>query len=173
MMAMETPAATRKGFWAYTDPEEALASYHFKLKPGKDEPEHELDAGIFLHGVCGIFALALADVFLYDIELAYEKPEPGEAMKEDLASCANRLVHIYCKKQVGEKTYYVDVRGIVENWETFYGTSFSDWDLGGRMGVPNADCTNLVAATMSAKEFDAYYHAAIEIILRSRDAYAV
>ena len=172
-MPTGTATMANTGFWKYADPKEALASYRFKLKPGKDAPEYEMDAGVFLHGVCGIFALALSDVFRYDIELAYEQPDPDEEKTEDPLSCFNRLVHIYCTKQVEGKTYYIDVRGVTESWETFYGTAFSDWDLGGRIKFSNADCSDFIAGTMSMKEFDAYYHAAIGIILRSRAAYAV
>lgn len=172
-MAMDTSSMIGTGFWQYADQEEALASYHFQLHLGKHDQDCEMDALVFLHGVCGIFALALSDVFRYEIELSYEQPEDEDVGNNTPEWCLNNLVHIYCKKQVGDKTYYIDVRGVTDNWEAFYDTAFSDWELGGRMGISNPDCTDFVTEYMSKAEFDGLYKAAMNIILGHYKDYKV
>lgn len=172
-MAMDTSAMIGTGFWQYADQEEALASYHFQLHLGKYAEEYEMDALVFLHGDCGIFALALSDVFRYEIEFSYELPEEEDVVNDNPEWCLNNLVHIYCKKQVGDKTYYIDVRGATDNWEAFYETAFSDWELGGRMSISNPDCTDFVAGCMSKAELDSLYKAAMNIILGHYEAYKV
>ena len=71
----------------------------------------EVDAGIFLHGICGVFALALHDRFGYPIEHVVVLEEPDD---ED-AEPYNDLIHIYC---VSDNKFY-DVRGCADNEDLF------------------------------------------------------
>lgn len=72
-----------------------------------------VDAGLFLHGVCGIFALALNDTFGYPIEvLQWVDDEPSESIWDGLE-------HIYCPVTVLGQKGWADVRGITTDWNAF------------------------------------------------------
>ena len=59
----------------------------------------------FLHGECDIFARYLSDKYGYMMSALYEEP--------------NQLIHAYCTNEVNGVVYYIDVRGITDNWEEF------------------------------------------------------
>lgn len=67
-----------------------------------------------LHGYCDIFAAVLHEIFGYKIEYLYG-PDGG-------------LVHSYAIATDKDKqtTYYIDVRGICDDWDTFI-EEFDDW----------------------------------------------
>ena len=69
-----------------------------------------VDATIFLHGICGVFALALHHLLGYPIEVLLDDSE-GEMWA--------RLVHLYCPVEVREQQGYADVRGITTSWDGF------------------------------------------------------
>ena len=95
----------KQGFW--TDLE----------KMQKDTPEadwgfleNELFAyGVnlydFLHGRCAYFAQYLHDTYGYKIVGLYEEPD--------------QLIHAYCVEVIDGISYYIDVRGITDNWAEF------------------------------------------------------
>lgn len=94
-------------FWKETDPSDALSRIKCKTVG---------DAQAFLHGVCGIFALALHEEFGYPVTV-YAEPADGE---DD--PIVNRIVHIYCRD--GEN--FIDVRGITADEDAFL-NEFSDF----------------------------------------------
>ena len=59
----------------------------------------------FLHGECDIFARYLSDKYGYKMSALYE--EPGQ------------LIHAYCVNEINGVTYYIDVRGIIDDWNEF------------------------------------------------------
>lgn len=61
------------GFWSHPDPYSALCAVRLPLGLLKADTV----AGVFLHGVCGIFALTLAEWYGYPIYIAYEPEEAG------------------------------------------------------------------------------------------------
>lgn len=61
----------------------------------------------FLHGYCDIFATALHDKFGYKIEYLYG-PDGSLAHAYAIATDKN-----------DKKTYYIDVRGLCDEWDTF------------------------------------------------------
>ena len=78
-----------------------------------DEDIITVDAGEFLHGVCGIFALALNEMFGYPIEaLQWICDEPAESIWDGLE-------HIYCPVTVLGQKGWADVRGITTDWDGF------------------------------------------------------
>lgn len=72
-------------------------------------------ADVFLHGVCGIFALMLHDMFGYLIEAV------AEGNFDNSFPWQVRLIHIYCKRG----NAYIDVRGAIDDWSDFL-SEFSD-----------------------------------------------
>lgn len=65
----------------------------------------------FLHGNCDIFACYLHDKYGYEMK-AVCNPE--------------QLIHVYCIANINNKTVYIDIRGITDDWNEFI-TEFDDW----------------------------------------------
>lgn len=72
-------------------------------------------ADVFLHGVCGVFALALHDMFGYPIEAV------AEGNFDNSLPWQARLIHIYGKQE----NVCIDVRGATDDWDDFL-SEFSD-----------------------------------------------
>ena len=126
-----------------------------------------LDASIFLHGVCGIFALALHETFGYEIwAVAFEPEDWGD--KED--TWENRLVHVYCQK--GD--CYVDVRGITDNEDAFF-DEFADELYGDDeyIEVPATDLRDWIFESMSSEEYTFFHNAAMDLIQKHYAEYQV
>lgn len=75
--------------------------------------EMKLNAYDFLHGSCLNFAMVLHELYGYDIECIFSEEDSS-------------LVHAYCKKQIDEVIYFIDVRGITSDYVEFI-DEFSDW----------------------------------------------
>ena len=126
-----------------------------------------MDASIFLHGVCGIFALALHETFGYGLwVVAFEPENWGD--EDD--TWANRLVHIYCQKD----DCYIDVRGITHDREAFF-DEFADFLYGDDeyIDVPAADLRDWISGLMSSKEYAFFHDAAIKLIQEHYSEYQV
>lgn len=95
------------GFYLEDDPEEALES--MPLNDGM--PNTGMD--LYLHGHCTCFAIALHELFGYDLFFFIDS--------EDEKSIDN-IIHAYCKKN-GE---YIDVRGITKD-KTACFSAFEDF----------------------------------------------
>ena len=96
--------ATKKSrgtlFWNCKDPDSALCALHI----GRDATGE-----MFLHGVCGIFALALYYEYGYQLMALRDRKDPLD------------IVHIYCE----DNGHLIDVRGITDDKEAFT-AEFSD-----------------------------------------------
>ncbi len=74
----------------------------------------------FLHGLCNYFAQYLHDIYGYKMAGLYEEPD--------------QMIHAYCTKEIDGVTYYIDVRGITDDWNEFIkefyesGTWSGDYD---------------------------------------------
>lgn len=73
---------------------------------------------LFLHGYCDIFAYRLRDLFGYQICNEYEDEN------------CEHLIHSYCKFNYEGKDYYIDIRGITDDYDEFR-NEFADWDTNG------------------------------------------
>lgn len=69
-----------------------------------EEIKNHFNAYDFLHGFCDVFAIVLNNLFSYDMECI---------MNED------GLVHAYCKKEINGRTFFIDVRGVTDNYGEF------------------------------------------------------
>ena len=128
---------------------------------GNDE---EVDAGIFLHGICGIFALALHDRFGYPIEHVVVLEEPDDEDDEPY----NDLIHIYC---FSDNKFY-DVRGWTDNEDLFF-DEFSDWIDGNEDYLPldSETCKEFVKEYMCETQFTELYNIALSIIDTNPERY--
>lgn len=126
-----------------------------------------LDASIFLHGVCGIFALALHETFGYELWVVAYEPEDWE--DEDDA-WTNRLVHVYCQKD----GYYIDVRGITDDRNAFF-DEFADFLYGDDeyIDIPATDLKDWISSSMSSEEYESFYSAAKDLIQKNFAGYQV
>jgi len=99
------------GFYAYgKDPSEVMLSVSV-------DTEHDVDAYSYLHGICGVFALALADTFGYKIKFLRDSEEAGLV----------NLIHVFCMVEDGlTPPQYIDARGITCDKELFLG-EFEDF----------------------------------------------
>lgn len=79
----------------------------------------------FIEGWCLTFATVLSNRFGYDIEYLYNR--------------SDKLVHAYCKTVKDGKTYFIDVRGVTEDYNElvrpFLPYIEVDWD--GTYPMPN------------------------------------
>lgn len=66
--------------------------------------EDHFNAYDFLHGFCDVFAITLSNIFSYDMECIMNE---------------NGLVHAYCKKEIDGRTFFIDVRGITDDYKEF------------------------------------------------------
>lgn len=141
-------------FWAHEDPSFALE----QVSIGRSAT-----ADWYLHGVCGIFALALHDIFSYAIEVAAEENIDGSPLE-------SRLVHVYCR----DGDYCIDVRGVTDSWDAFI-DEFTDF-LGGYddeyVEMSADDLRNLDIWEMSTEEFEWLYKAAVKLIQEHYDDYS-
>lgn len=149
-----TPTTTRGTlFWATEDPCAALEHIDIGRK---------FDASFFLHGVCGIFALALNEIYGYTIEIAAEENYEGLPWEA-------RLVHVYCV----DGDNYIDIRGVTDDQDAFF-DEFADFLTGyddEYFELPVDDLRDFVHKEMSKDEFDLLYQAAMDIIHAHWDEY--
>lgn len=90
------------------------------IHPGPNEKRENINFYEFLHGYCDVFAYRLREKFGYDICFDYEDED------------CSQLIHAYCTVTVGNKTYWIDCRGITDDYEEFI-EEFADWDCFGNM----------------------------------------
>ena len=143
-------------FWKGTCPSELLSF----IPIGREE-----SALCFLHGVCGVFALALHDQFGYALEVAAEDNTDGLSWEE-------RLVHIYCRD---DDDNFVDVRGIISNQELFM-EDFEDFfnpARGDYFELSGNDLRRFLGDCMSAEELAWLYQAADKLIHDNIDGYNI
>ena len=128
-------------------------------------------ANDFLHGVCGIFALALHDQFGYPINALQWIYDGDDDTPSD--SVWDGLVHIFCPVSVFDQDGWVDVRGITTNWDEFC----KEFDDPSAMRVyTDVDPAVLRADLLrdiDIQSFEAFYAKAIGLIKAWYQAYDV
>ena len=162
------PESIRSGLFFYHE-DAADHLWIEMLSPDARIPP-QTDAGIFLHGICGVFALALHDKFGYQIEHIVAPVEAEEEYEGNLEdnTLVNSLVHIYCVQD----DILLDVRGATDNEQLFM-SEFSDWIDGNEsyFSFDAGECREFVESSMTAQEYASYYNAAIEMIERHPEWY--
>lgn len=156
-------AIPANGFWDRKDPYKALC----KVALPPDGGGSRMDAGIFLHGVCGIFALTLAEEYGYPIYVTYAQPESEFSDDEDepdLDWCVSNAIHFYCVEPVGDDTWYIDVRGRTKDWDQFMGVEFDGLPVGGWFEYPATDCRDFLSSLMTGEELSYFENAAKEFL---------
>ena len=123
------------------------------------------DAAVFLHGVCGIFALALHDRFGYKLDWVLDDEYEG----------GNPWAHLVCSITDSEDILAtVDVRGISDDFELFI-DEFADFvDYPGVWVSPPSreELEREMIREVGAETYKEYYQAAMTIIEEHPDWYS-
>lgn len=140
-------------FWNDDDPCTALEQVNIGRR---------MDASIFLHGFCAIFALALHETFGYDIKVVAEADLDGPWQ--------SRLIHVYCRDNDDN---YIDVRGITDDEYAFLGEFdyFSSVYDNDSFTLSENELRDFSCRKIPKDEFDWLYGAAQNIINAHRDGY--
>lgn len=143
-------------FWNEISPSVILSG----MPIGRDER-----AIYFLHGVCGVFAIALYDLFGYQIEVAAEENVVGSSWED-------RLVHVYCRD---DNQNLVDVRGVIDDEDLFLEDfeDFFDPRHGEFFELPASDLRSFLNSCMSSEDLDWLYAAATKLIHDNIQGYKV
>ena len=150
------------GYWMAEDPFESLSHTPIASPFG--------DAGVFLHGLCGIFAIALHEIFGYELSWVLDDLEDDE--EDGDFDPWRHLVHIYCEAESGDEDAYIDVRGITTDEETFF-DEFRDFFTEGSFGygLPVDTIRDRIIEDMSEEEYAAAYEIAKELIHKNESYY--
>lgn len=135
---------------------------------------HLFDAEMFLHGVCGFFALALHDTFGYTIEAVYERPKAEESEEPEIEEhqWTDSLIHLYCIK--GNKL--IDVRGITDNDVEFldeFADFYNSVDDLCFQEIPASDLRDWLSAINTSENVIDCYNAARNLIHEHKEYYIV
>lgn len=115
------------------------------------------DQSIFLHGDCAIFAIALKDIYGYNIFL--------------LKNEENQIVHFFCIKNENKNEVYCDIRGFsndiynfFEEFEDFFDIdSLLDGDIGFHKIKENELKTQIIS-DLGINFYNKSYNQAVSII---------
>ena len=130
--------------------------------PGCDDGAHA-----FLHGICGIFALALHDIFGYALDWCVE----DDFEYADDPVPMDYLVHVFCFDE--ERAAFIDVRGITTSMEAFF-EEFEDFFTPPGIYVGDLDAEMLkqtMVSDMGNKTYEDLYAAACALIQGHRSWY--
>ena len=128
---------------------------------------NRLDASVFLHGLCGFFALALHDKFGYVIEAMCERPEENDGERYNWKTT---LIHLYCRKE----DKLIDVRGTTNDRKEFYdefADFFDTYDDLWFVQVKSSELKEWLNNINTGEEVANCYHAAQKIIELHQDYY--
>ena len=105
----------RNGFYVKLDElNEEFEDYDYSFDFLENEVSYSrITPDWFLHGNCDIFACYLHEKYGYEMKAVYEYD-------------SEELIHAYCTAEVNNKTVYIDIRGITDDWNEFI-TEFDDW----------------------------------------------
>lgn len=150
----------RSGFWLYRPDAMEAQMKHFMVRgAGGFET---MGATIYLHGVCGVFALALHDRLGHPIEALLDD--------SDLPMWG-RLVHLYCPVKVLGQQGYADVRGITTSWDEFleeYAELSDTWE---RRPVDQGELREQLFMEMDKDTLEQFYRDAVRLIRETPWAY--
>ena len=123
----------------------------------------------FLHGLCGIFALALHDTYGYELGWLLDDDEDNESDNP-----WHHLVHVFCYYTLPNgDTVYVDIRGSQTD-EKKLEAPFEDFYVEPNyvLGVSYEETRDNICDCMGATAFEMYYAAACEFIRQERFFYS-
>lgn len=143
----------RSGFWLYRPDTMEAQMKHFMVRAASGF--EAMDTTIYLHGVCGVFALALHDRFGHSIEALLDD--------NDLPMWS-RMVHLYCPVKVLGQQGYADVRGITTSWDEFleeYAELRSTWE---RQPVDPDELREQLLLEMDKDTLEQFYLWAVRLI---------
>lgn len=121
-----------------------------------------MDATIYLHGVCGVFALALHDRIGHPIEALLD---------DNNLPMWSRIVHLYCPVKVLGQQGYADVRGITTSWDEFleeYAELSGAWE---RQPVDADELRDQLLMEMDKETLEQFYRDAVRLIRETPWAY--
>lgn len=146
----------KTGFWLKPDVWDSLC----KEDLGTDGIYLHSSASLFLHEICGVFALALHHQYGYPLVMVTD----GEERDEE-CDPFSRMVHIFCVDSRDGEDFFIDVRGATNDEQLFL-AGFEDFicEHGVFEDVEVTDCRDFVCGRMSAAEYNGYYAAAMRFI---------
>ena len=105
----------RNGFYIKLDElNEEFEDYDYSFDFLENEISYKrITPDWFLYGNCDIFACYLHEKYGYEMKAIYEYD-------------SEQLIHVYCIAEINNKTVYIDVRGITDDWNEFI-TEYDDW----------------------------------------------
>lgn len=141
------------GFWLYRPDAMEAQMKHFMTRGASGF--EAMDATIYLHGVCGVFALALHDRIGH----------PVEALLDDNnLPMWSRIVHLYCPVKVLGQQGYADVRGITTSLDEFleeYAELSNTWE---RRPVDPGELRKQLLMEMDKDTLEQFYRDAVRLI---------
>ena len=150
----------RSGFWLYRPDTMEAQMKHFMVRTSRGF--ETMDATIYLHGVCGVFALALHDRIGH----------PVEALLDDNnLPMWSRIVHLYCPVKVLGQQGYADVRGITTSLDEFleeYAELSNTWE---RRPVDPGELRKQLLMEMDKDTLEQFYRDAVRLIRETPWAY--
>ena len=159
----------RTGFWANVDLDEPDFTFlqDIALVSGPAMPIHLDD---YLHGVCSVAALALHDIFGYQILSLYDVNEAKEYGIKSKYAPGFPIIHDFCYDP--KHNAFIDVRGVISQFDVFI-SEFDDFiedtqnvrDLITKIG--SAKKYRAVNEDAMGKETFAYYYTAVASWIRS------
>ena len=150
----------RSGFWIYGSGAMERQMKHLSVRV--TDGFEAVDATIYLHGVCGVFALALHDRIGHPIEALLDDND---------GPMWSRLVHLYCPVKVLGQQGYADVRGITTSWDEFleeYAELSSTWE---RQPVDSDELREQLLMEMDKDTLEQFYRVAVALIQAEPWAY--
>lgn len=143
----------RSGFWLYRPDTMEAQMKHFMVRTSRGF--ETMDATIYLHGVCGVFALALHDRIGHPIEALLD---------DNNLPMWSRIVHLYCPVKVLGQQGYADVRGITTSWDEFleeYAELSGAWE---RQPVDADELRDQLLMEMDKETLEQFYRDAVRLI---------
>lgn len=119
---------------------------------------NNITAQWFLHGICGVFALAIHEQFGYDIEILLDAYDPN---------LPNEIIHIYNTTE--EK--FMDIRGLFSNKDEFL-NEFSDlYEKPVFQKIPAFELKEKLLQEMTEKELNEFLQKATRFIQTHKARY--
>ena len=150
----------RSGFWLRKQDVMEAQMKHSMVRTSRGF--ETMDATIYLHGVCGVFALVLHDRIGHPIEALLD---------DNNLPMWSRIVHLYCPVKVLGQQGYADVRGITTSWDKFleeYAELSGAWE---RQPVDADELRDQLLMEMDKETLEQFYCDAVRLIRETPWAY--
>lgn len=168
----------RTGLWRTCPTDDKIVERLEQITLNPQDGLLRFDANFFLHGSCGVFALALHDIFGYRLGWLLDDEYNSKDSDDLYASDPYmHIVHIFCVAETPEYgALFVDVRGMVDNAEMFF-REFEDFFEPPVRKPPYSpteeDLRNWMGLEAGSKTLEQFYRWAREMILRHPDWYKI